>query len=370
MKGKRMLAFSGGAFIGGKELTHLSILKILKRHGWQVESVLNGWNNGVYPTMLSAAKIDFLEIKLGWFYIKKPIWTWHTLRCLPRALVQCGNLLRRHSFIYTTSYCEIFILARVYNLRQKCIIMHMHEELPPNSIQEKLFRSVSTLIHHYICVSYSMQQHLVQLGIHPGKITVIQNCFASNNHLEPGCNFSKGIRLGIVGQVLPHKGHAVLLKAYKVLQDAGYRLHLLIIGNGNAAYIQKLRHFVQQNKVSNVFFKAYQEDLPAIYQQFDLLVAPTLLAEPFGRTVIEANFFNRPVIASNKGGFKETVIPGYNGFLVEPDSVQELADSIAYFCHHPAEIRRMGINGNVHVARHFSPDQFEQKIVAAFESFL
>lgn len=46
------------------------------------------------------------------------------------------------------------------------------------------------------------------------------------------------------------------------------------------------------------------------------LIQPTVYSEPFGWNVIEANLSGVPVITSNWGAFKETVINGYNGYRV------------------------------------------------------
>ena len=48
--------------------------------------------------------------------------------------------------------------------------------------------------------------------------------------------------------------------------------------------------------------------MPAAYAAANLAVVPTIRPEPFGRTIIEAQAAELPVIASNGGGFRETVI--------------------------------------------------------------
>jgi glycosyltransferase involved in cell wall biosynthesis len=53
--------------------------------------------------------------------------------------------------------------------------------------------------------------------------------------------------------------------------------------------------------------KKYLSDAKAV-------ISPTFYSEPFGLTVIEANLSGTPVITSDKGGYTETVINGYNGF--------------------------------------------------------
>lgn len=61
-----------------------------------------------------------------------------------------------------------------------------------------------------------------------------------------------------------------------------------------------------------------------IFDEYDVLIVPSLWHEPFGRVVIEAYQHGKPVIASNRGGLPEIVIEGQTGFLYDPDKPEEL----------------------------------------------
>jgi glycosyltransferase involved in cell wall biosynthesis len=63
--------------------------------------------------------------------------------------------------------------------------------------------------------------------------------------------------------------------------------------------------------------------------------------------------FGIPVIASDSGGFKETVTNGGNGFLTEPENPGQLAQKIEYFYNHRDAIVTMGKNGRENVLQHF-----------------
>ena len=44
------------------------------------------------------------------------------------------------------------------------------------------------------------------------------------------------------------------------------------------------------------------------------IISPTYYTEPFGLTTVEANLSGTPAIASDHGGYVETIVNGYNGF--------------------------------------------------------
>lgn len=67
--------------------------------------------------------------------------------------------------------------------------------------------------------------------------------------------------------------------------------------------------------------------LPVYYSAADVCVVPSYY-EPFGLVAIEAMACGTPVIASNVGGLKFTVIPEQTGLLVPPKDVGALASAI------------------------------------------
>lgn len=79
--------------------------------------------------------------------------------------------------------------------------------------------------------------------------------------------------------------------------------------------------------------------------------------EDFGITPVESMAAGRPVIAYNKGGATETVIPGLSGELFDEQSWEELADYLIRFDetkYDPEKIRTH--------AKRFSVNRFEQEM--------
>ncbi len=68
--------------------------------------------------------------------------------------------------------------------------------------------------------------------------------------------------------------------------------------------------------------------MPAALLLADLVVCPSLVPEPFGRAVIEAQAMRRAVIAADHGGAVETVREGETGWLVRPGDAASLAAGI------------------------------------------
>jgi glycosyltransferase involved in cell wall biosynthesis len=69
-------------------------------------------------------------------------------------------------------------------------------------------------------------------------------------------------------------------------------------------------------------------DMPAAYVLADVVVSASTDPEGFGRVIVEAQAMGRPVIATDHGGARETIVPGATGWLVPPRDPAALAAAI------------------------------------------
>lgn len=96
--------------------------------------------------------------------------------------------------------------------------------------------------------------------------------------------------------------------------------------------------------------------LPAHYRLADVTVLPsTTMGEAFGLVLLESMACATPVIASNLPGVRTLVTDGVDGFLVEPDDVDDLSAKLATLLAMPPSQRRaMGIAGRLKTACQYS----------------
>jgi len=67
-----------------------------------------------------------------------------------------------------------------------------------------------------------------------------------------------------------------------------------------------------------------------LYKNCRALIHPVEF-EDFGMTPLEAMYLGKPAIVPNQGGFKDTVIDGYNGVFSKSSSVTDLSEAILRF---------------------------------------
>jgi glycosyltransferase involved in cell wall biosynthesis len=128
------------------------------------------------------------------------------------------------------------------------------------------------------------------------------------------------LTFGYLGRISPEKGVDVLLRAARLLPPTGWRLLIAGSAPGDLAPFHDLAQGLP------VEFIGFQKP-KTLFDQIDVLVAPSLWAEPLGRTVLEAYQAGVPVIGSRSGGIAEIIAD--EDWLVEPGDVAGLAGRMA-----------------------------------------
>jgi glycosyltransferase involved in cell wall biosynthesis len=119
-----------------------------------------------------------------------------------------------------------------------------------------------------------------------------------------------------VGRLEVEKGVETLLRAFVRVREAEPQARLRIVGRGNqAAHLQQLATTLGLTPA--VTFTGWLGPDQVEQQLSDpwALVAPSLWAEPLGLVALEAIVRGVPVIASENGGFADTVEHGVSGLL-------------------------------------------------------
>jgi glycosyltransferase involved in cell wall biosynthesis len=164
--------------------------------------------------------------------------------------------------------------------------------------------------------------------------------------------------IGIVGTVHSHKNHETLIRAIKLLADDDFSADLVSIGTSLPDYRHYLDALIDRLGLSSrVHFLSFRDDIVDIYNDLDVVVVASL-AEPFGRTTIEAMASGKPVVATNSGASPELILDGVTGILVSPNSPDEMAGAIKKILSNAELAFSMGERGKKHVDSVFTKHKY------------
>ena len=105
-------------------------------------------------------------------------------------------------------------------------------------------------------------------------------------------------------------------------------------------------------------------DLPYAYAAADVVIAPSVVEEPFGLVPLEAMGLGRPVVATARGGAAEYLRDGVNALVVEPDDPAAVAAAVRRLADDPALRGRLR-HGGIATAREHTAERFHARVEAA-----
>jgi len=135
------------------------------------------------------------------------------------------------------------------------------------------------------------------------------------------------------GRLTSWKGQEMFLDAInKVNIQLGHDAFISVIlgsDQGRDLYKKKLIRLVEQYRLNNqVKFIEHCKNMPVAYKISNFVVSASTKPESFGRISVEAQSMQKPILASNIGGSKETIIDNKTGILFEVGNSEEMSKKL------------------------------------------
>tara|TARA_B100000945_G_scaffold39528_1_gene26580 strand:- start:498 stop:1655 length:1158 start_codon:yes stop_codon:yes gene_type:complete len=152
------------------------------------------------------------------------------------------------------------------------------------------------------------------------------------NKLNADLNLRSEIfKILLPGRLTKWKGQEMFIESLNLLKTkyGKNNFHSIILGNhqGRTVYFKKLVSMAEKYRLNkNLTFLLNFKEMPVIYYISDVVVSSSIEPEAFGRVSVEAQAMQKPIIASDLGGSKETIIDGKTGFLFKNGNSESLAE--------------------------------------------
>ena len=161
------------------------------------------------------------------------------------------------------------------------------------------------------------------------------------------------------GRLTSWKGQEKLIESLNILIEdyniTNFQAILLGSDQGRKVYTKKLHSLVERYSLTKkVKFIENCKEMPLAYSLADVVVSASIEPEAFGRVAVESQAMGKPIIASNLGGSKETVLNKKTGFLYKHDDPRELAKNLNTVIQlNQEELKFIGNEGRKNITRKF-----------------
>lgn len=129
---------------------------------------------------------------------------------------------------------------------------------------------------------------------------------------------------------------------------------------GEGPYENQIKDLMKS--CSNVFLDRYNpEESIKYHTSFDISIIPSIASEGTSLSLLEAMSAGNVVICTFVGGMTNIVIDGLNGFLVRPNSPQEIINLIEKLLNDPSLRKSISINARLTVEKSFSYEKWKER---------
>jgi glycosyltransferase involved in cell wall biosynthesis len=306
----------------------------------------------------------------------------HNVSTVPSVAKLASYIRRKHvDVLHTTDRPRDALLCVLLGrLTGRASVIHMHSNYVGFSRATRWAFQYCTRV---VAVSDFIRRSLEEAGLPSERLVTVHNA-VDPAHFRPGVAVCGTMRtrfhipaeaplVGLVGRLIPYKGHEDVLQAFAAAGSDLTDAHLVIAGatdGGSAPYVELLRTRGRQLGLTDrIHFTGHQSDTRPVYADLDVLAVPSW-DEPFGLVLTEAMAMAIPVVAYRSGGIPEIVNSGQEGVLVAARNTGELGAALVSLLRDPPMRSRMGAAGRRRVLTEFNAQYQADEILAAYRSIV
>jgi glycosyltransferase involved in cell wall biosynthesis len=365
---KRILVFIGASYVSGLEIATLHLLKGLKGDGQDVRCIVNGWNDGVFRQKLDEAGIPWYQLKIGWIYLRKPMWTMDSLWHWPGAYRECKRILKEFDpeICYFSSFQTAMMIYPLMKGRNN--VYNLQEPRERTRKHLTIYRLLNKRIKIFTTVSGKIVRMLQDLDLPAEKIRLIYNGVPALEEM-PATPSGDVLRFGIIGQIVPWKGHDTLVDAVeRLVGHATARFVVKIFGNDQNEYAQKIKAAIASKGLENYFeWKGFVREQAEIYREVDAVIVPSLSEEPCSLTILESMMRSKGLIVSDRGGNPELVHHNDSGLIFAAGNPADLALCMQFYLKDRTQVEKMGAKAGQRARESFTDTRMTREYFTVFE---
>ncbi len=227
--------------------------------------------------------------------------------------------------------------------------------------------AVSQELRHLLGTNGVRCTHVVHNGLDPQTWEIEVERVQSLRH-RLGLHARKVVLFG--GRLGFWKGGEQIVRSLPLIASAVPETVILVLGR-IGSYAQHMRRAGNALGVGDkLIFAGWLDgtELAAAYALANVVVVPSVCFDSFPTAVLEAMAAKTPVVATCFGGAKEAVVNGETGYIVNPLSVETLAQRIVMLLQGEQQGQQMGKAGHQRLMERFTLERCAERYLKLFET--
>jgi teichuronic acid biosynthesis glycosyltransferase TuaC len=210
-----------------------------------------------------------------------------------------------------------------------------------SAVSEDVYRAAARVI----CISEQVAQRVREGLGGPVRISIVYNGVNPSLFTPPdGSAVANDVILS-VGNLIPIKGHELLLRSVAAIVPSHPRLQCRIIGDGpERARLQQLARELRIEDRIHFLGRRPRSEVAAEMTRCTVFALPSWY-EGLGCVYLEAMSTERPAIACRGQGIEEVIRHEENGWLIEPKNLDDLTTALRVLLSDPPLREKLGRNG-------------------------
>ncbi|HYT37492.1 MAG TPA: glycosyltransferase family 4 protein [Ktedonobacteraceae bacterium] len=360
---------------GGIEIVAYHQAKELVKQGHEVTIVTSKLKREKAVEQIEGNRIvrvpawNLLEEK---FNVPYPIFSLRLVSTMIREIKR-ADIIHAHGILYLGSFISSFF-ARIYK-KPFIVTEHIGFVTYKSSITtaiEKLALYTIGLItlrasDITIVLNTSVQRWIKQ---YKNEVYYLPNGVDLELFDKPPEQETSNYNLLFLGRLEKIKGVESLIQAIPFIIKVFPQTTLTIVGDGgNKTDLFNLTKNLQLEK--HIQFTGWVEhkDLDTYYEKASLVVVPSIVADAFPLVILEAMSAGRPVIGTNIGGIPEIIDDKVDGYLVEPENPEQIADKVIKLFQEANLLKELGRNARKK-AEKFSIEKHVENLEKIYEGVI
>lgn len=289
-----------------------------------------------------------------------------SLILLPLSIKKNSKIFKKNEFdfIYCNTLATVGLLFTNWSSKK---IIHIHEIIENKILNFGFSVLVKLGAEKVICVSNHVKDNL----LFSKKYTVIYNGIPdiAKKTGDEKTAFEK-INFVLPGRYMPKKGQWFLINALKEVPfELLKNCNFYLFGSPPPNRVEletELRNLISQTNLSEiVHLFPFTKDISEIYTNADVVLVPSIMADPFPTTVLEAMMFSKAVICTNHGGASE-IVKDTMGIQITPNDTKVFAEAIAFFINNRELISQYGKKSRTEYENNFKLENFQNNFISIF----